>query len=226
MVGRRIVLLAVLFSEAGPCGPSAATPADRSMSAIHDAFVGVAQFRDSVGYLPNRLVDVCRISMTWCYGDSARWVRDGWGHRLSYSVTDTTYEIRSLGKDGLPNTGDDISLSSTQEHRWVQEFAGCYEFSRRPPGASEGPFVLDTVPTSAAQYRLLPLDGHRRAVWYPMPGHQVWLAWLTTPSGIVAKLEEASGDSLVGTGFEGSDFAPGRQRRIVAYRTACPSLAP
>jgi hypothetical protein len=39
-----------------------------------------------------------------------RFLRDGWGREIAYDYTPQThtYELRSLGADGVPNTADDV----------------------------------------------------------------------------------------------------------------------
>ena len=221
MGGRSLVFPVVLFLGVGRCGPSHFSPEEQTTNNVHRVFAGVARYRDSVGVLPHQLADVCRMSMGWCQQDSARWARDGWGQPLEYTATDTGYELRSLGADATPNTGDEISFSFEQEQRLVRALTGCYRLVRVPPGVSAEQLVLDTTRDAPAEYRLLPRMGYRRAVWYPVPPDGVWLEWSTPPSGILVELRE-SGDSLVGTGTAGSDFLAGRQGEAVAHRGACP----
>ena len=218
---RTSVTIPLLFLlGAARCGSGTPSPADQTITRIHRAFAGVARFRDSVGYLPDRLTDVCKMDAWWCEGDSTRWARDGWGRALSYVVSNTGYQIRSAGEDAMPNTPDDIAFSSAQERRLMQALGGCYQFSHTPPGLSNGKFVLDTSRRGAAEYALLPLMGYREAAWYPVPSAGVWLEWRTTPSGVLVQFSP-SGDSLLGTVTEGSDFGSARRVLVAAHRINC-----
>lgn len=220
MILRYVALSAVALLLAQERCALASGPEMKSMIAVHRSFAAVARFRDSLGYLPAQALDICRTNPWWCQRDSTGFLEDGWGRAVSFSRSGTGYEIRSLGPDGAPHTADDIFLASEQERGLIRHLRGCYQLVRPPPGFESARFVLDTVAAGPAEYELRPTQGHRRAVWYPMPGRSVWLEWSTTPSGILVILQ-ARNDSLVGTSVELSDFAPQRRHRVVASRISC-----
>lgn len=47
------------------------------------------------------------------YAPLERFLRDGWGRVIEYEYTRETrsFELRSVGEDGIPGTGDDVSTT-------------------------------------------------------------------------------------------------------------------
>ncbi len=203
------VLALALFAR---CGAGSRTPLQQSMWQLHNAYAGIARYRDSLGALPDSAPQVCEAQVDWCSLRSDDWLRDGWGRSMLYKVSGSTFSVRSPGPDGRMMTPDDLVLDSGVEQQMVRALAGCYELSRPVWGRFEGRRVhLDTQTVETGAYRVYPDVRNFRAQWYPLPPLDAYVAWSSAEAAFTMYLSQR-GDSLVGS-------AAGRP--VVARRVPC-----
>jgi hypothetical protein len=217
LIGRTLILLTVYVVG---CGHQRLTPEQQTLLTIHHVYAGIARYQDSLGRLPPTTSDVCHANMWWCFQDPGRWTLDGWDLPVQYQATDSGYQVRSFGPDKQPNTQDDLILTSRAERSLVRQFAGCYELSASLWREVNRSIALDSSVATPGEYRLLPQGRSERAVWFPLPGHQLMARWLLVPTYMDLSLS-GTGDSLVGTARLGSDIGRDARKRIVAKRVPC-----
>ena len=85
-------------------------PDDRTLFRMRTLQANIEKFAAERGRLPTSLDEVLRPSAT---PGEYSFRHDGWGRTLLYSVAGSSFELRSLGPDGVEGTPDDLTLNGT-----------------------------------------------------------------------------------------------------------------
>jgi hypothetical protein len=212
----RVAILAIAFSGLAACqtprNPAARTRSEQLMLAdvLYD-------YQARNGRLPEQLSEVCSLA---CVPGSDE-MNDAWGRPFEYRTAGASYEIRSVGADGVRLTGDDVVYSPAAERAQALRVAGCYrtDLAELNQGAPRL-LVLDTVPVApgALGYRVQPVL-YDRSYWVPDGGDSIEVS-LGGRTGFGLEMEFAR-DSLRGYRFERTEHDFRRLGRVAATRVDC-----
>ncbi len=205
---------AMLVAAIG-CGPYRMRPNELTSSRLREVHGALLQFWSREGVLPDSLVILCKREPNLCNLTAPeRWILDGWGRPLVYSVVSDGFVLRSAGKDGIVGSADDNVLYSALERSRVLAVRGCYRFDFSWWEPYQGEVVLlDTVPDAGGNYAVQPRLRSYRGLWHPLDQDSLTVSWIAVDVSLVLRLRRSS-DSLTGV-------ALGRDRRVVGLRTSC-----
>ena len=214
---RRALSISLSFSAAAWI--ASCSSMDPPIDAIRtDQFMiadAIYAYQARTGRLPDRLIETCSPD---CAAD---WLSDPWGHLYEYSRTGTSFELRSIGADGVRSTPDDIIYSPERERAEVLRVAGCYHVLRFP-AVQERPqiLILDSLPlpTGTHAYRVQPQLLQDEGWWVPV-GDSLKVTWGSHYSMIL--LLKATNDQLDGVLVEATEHSSTSRGSVSARRVRC-----
>ena len=191
----------------------------------------VERYRDSTGYLPDSLQDLCLSGVgdaTCPYWPVGRRLLDSWGHTFHYDKTGSDdYVVIVKGPDGALDTPDDVRFQLSVERRWVHAAAGCYQLDGLHWEAFPGRLLtFDTVRVSPGRFKAHPaVLSYHGPSWHPLDSVAMTVDWLEIHHGVMFHLVRDS-DSLIGAVRRGRAFGTYSDprmdsRRFVAHKVAC-----